>query len=468
MPDHILFLTGKLAEKSLARVLDSLPKRDFSYEIRVLGVSVAALMTGPMIKRRLKDARKFDRVILPGRCRGDLDDLGAHFDTPFERGPEELKDLPTYFGIQARPRDIGPTDVTLFAEIVDAPHLTTEQIVQHAERFRLDGADVIDIGCLPDTPFSHMEEAITTLKQEGFSVSIDSLDDSELKRGIGAGADYAFSLREQTLDLVFEHACIPILIPNATSDSDSLNRAIDKFAKYDRPFFADPIIEPIHHGFTASLLRYKNTRDRYPELSLMIGVGNLSELTHTDSLGLNTLLMGIVSELGITGVLTTEVSPHCRSAIRELDRARRIMFAAREDHTPPRHIDESLLALHDRHPFPYTPQEIAEFATGVTDDNFRIQISGDGIHIYNRHGLHVAQDPYDLFSSLELEGDVPHAFYLGLELARAELAWQLGKRYTQDEPLSWGCVVPRHRQDKLHFPPSKSTLKARKKYRKSR
>ena len=137
------------------------------------------------------------------------------------------------------------------------------------------------------------------------------------------------------------------------------------------------------------------------------------------------------------------------------------MYAAREDNMPPRHLDESLMALHDRHPFPYNAQEIAEFAREVSDDNFRIQISAEGFHIYNRHGLHTARDPYEVFTALGVEADGPHAFYLGLELARAQIAWQLGKRYNQDEELDWGCVLPRAADDKQHFAAERSTLKAR-------
>ena len=37
--------------------------------------------------------------------------------------------------------------------------------------------------------------------------------------------------------------------------------------------------------------------------------------------------------------------------------------------------------------------------------------------------------------------DGAHAFYLGVELARAEIAWRLGKRYAQDEPLDWGVAA---------------------------
>jgi hypothetical protein len=46
-----------------------------------------------------------------------------------------------------------------------------------------------------------------------------------------------------------------------------------------------------------------------------------------------------------------------------------------------------------------------------------------------------ATDPYDPYPRLDLlQGDAPHALYLGVELGRAHIAWQLGKRYVQDEP----------------------------------
>jgi hypothetical protein len=38
-----------------------------------------------------------------------------------------------------------------------------------------------------------------------------------------------------------------------------------------------------------------------------------------------------------------------------------------------------------------------------------------------------------------VDDDASHAFYLGVELARAQIAWQLKKRYAQDEELHWGC-----------------------------
>ena len=61
---------------------------------------------------------------------------------------------------------------------------------------------------------------------------------------------------------------------------------------------------------------------------MMMGTGNLTELTEADSGGITALLMGICSELDIRNVLTVQVSPHTRRTIEEHDAARRLMFAA--------------------------------------------------------------------------------------------------------------------------------------------
>ena len=93
------------------------------------------------------------RVILPGRCRADLDRLSAAFGARFERGPDEVKDLPAFFGKRGGPPDLSGHDLRIFAEIVDASALSLDALAARAERACRAGADVIDLGCLPDTPF---------------------------------------------------------------------------------------------------------------------------------------------------------------------------------------------------------------------------------------------------------------------------------------------------------------------------
>ncbi len=447
---HILFLTGKLAQKRLTRILEEMAPDEFTYSIREVGVSVAALMTAQMLSRRLDNLDGIDRVIVPGLCRGNLDQLSTEKGVPFERGPIDLKDLPAYFGRKGTKPALDMFDVAIFAEIVDAPMVSIDQILARAEEYRTDGADVIDIGCLPDTPFPHLEETITALHEAGFIVSIDSLDEDDLLRGGRAGADYMLSLKESTLWVADEVESIPILIPDQHGDMPSLYRAIDQFMKKDRPFFADAIVDPIHFGFTESIIRYYELREKYPDIQVMMGVGNLTELTEADTTGINAILFGLISEMRLNAVLATEVSKHCRTAVREADLARRIMFAARQDNSLPKGLNSGLLATHDRRPFPYSAEEIHETYQEIKDPSYRVQISEQGIHVYNRDGIQQSTNPFELFPQLDLlQDDAPHAFYMGVELARAQIAWQLGKRYMQDEELDWGvCADVKTEQEK--------------------
>lgn len=446
--ERILFLTGHLALRSLHRVLDDMQPLPFDARVLDIGINVAGLMTADLIRRRLPAERvDADRIVVPGRCRGDLDALALHYGVPVQRGPDEVKDLPMHFGRKAKKRLLDRHDVLIFAEIVDAPQVGVEQVLATARRYRRDGADVIDIGCLPDTAFPHMEDCIRALKTEGFQVSIDSLNTDDLLRGARAGADYLLSLKKSTLWVADEVDAIPVLIPDTPGDLDSLREAVDIMSARGNPFYADPIVEPIHFGFASSIVRYHELRRTHPDIPVMMGVGNLTELTDADTSGINALLFGIVSELRIGAVLATEVSPHARRAVKEADIARRVMFAAREDNALPRDYSDDLMTTHQRRPFAETPDEIADIASSVRDPNFRIQVSEQGIHIYNRDGMQVHTDPFALYPGLNVAEDGAHAFYLGVELARAQIAWQLGRRYAQDEELQWGAAVEKKEQD---------------------
>ncbi len=446
MPERLLFITGKLAEPSLLQVLQAMQPTEFTYEVHQLGISVAGLMTTDMVRRRLKNTFDADKILLPGRCRGDVGELSRHFGILVERGPDELKDLPAYFGKEGKHADLSCHDVSIFAEIVDAPRLSVGAIIERAERYRNDGADVIDLGCLPEMQFGHLEESVQALKDRGFRVSVDTLDPEFLVRAGKAGADYLLSLNEETLWVADAVDAVPVLIPREPHDSESLYRAMESLANNGKRFIADSVLDPIHFGFTQSIVRYQELKKRYPEAEVMMGIGNLTELTEADTNGIIALLMGMISELQIRHILITEVSRHCVSAVRESDLARRIMYRARADHALPKQIHGGLTAIHERQPFPYSADEIMLLAREIRDPSYRIHVSDVGIHLFNRDGIATDDDPFQLFPNLDVKQDVGHAFYLGVELARAQIAYQLGKRYVQDEELQWGCAVP-PRQD---------------------
>ena len=460
--ERILFLTGHLAEPRLRRVLESLGATEFEWQVLDIGVKVAALMTEAIIRRRLPRPVPADRVILPGRCRADLDALSRDFGVPVVRGPDEVSDLPAFLGRGGVEPDLSRTDIRIFAEIVDAAELSVEAIVAKALRLKTAGADVIDLGCLPDTPFPHLEDAVRGLKGEGLLVSVDSADSDELKRGNRAGADFLLSLTGETLAIAEEGAAVPVLIPAKPGDLASLLAAIDAAEARGLAFLADSVLDPIHFGFTASLTRYAELRRARPEVEVLMGTGNLTELTDADSAGVTAVLVGICSELAIRNILCVQVSPHTRRTVEEHDAARRLMFAAREDQSLPKGYGNMLLALHDKKPFPVTADEIAALARELRDANFRIEAAEDGIHIYNRDGHHIAADALSLFPKLDVESDGAHAFYLGTELMKAETAFSLGKRYAQDEPLDWGVAADRPDEDKTRLAEAGHTLRAKK------
>jgi dihydropteroate synthase-like protein len=462
MPERILFLTGHLAEGRLRRVLAEMESADLAWDVRDIGVQVAGLMTTDIIRRRLRrEDIKADRVLVPGFCAGDLDALSAEWGVPVARGPDDLHDIPAHIGEARLGVDLTRHSVRIFAEITDAPKLSVERILSEAQSFAEEGADVIDLGCLPATPFGHLEESVSALHAAGFAVSIDSADPDELRRGGRAGADFVLSLSEATLSLADEMAAVPVLIPSPAGDLDSLCRAAERLERAGRVYILDPVLEPIPFGFMASLMRYGELRRRLPQARMLMGVGNLTELTEADTAGISATLFGIIAELGITDVLMVQKSPHCRTAIREADRARRIMHAAKTLGRLPVGIDRGLACLRDRKPFSATPAEIAETARAIRDANFRIEVAEDGIHVYNRDGHHVARDAFEIYPRLRIATDGAHAFYLGAELMKAQIGLELGKRYVQDEPLDWGVAVPRLERPRATHKAPGATLRDR-------
>jgi dihydropteroate synthase len=209
------------------------------------------------------------------------------------------------------------------------------------------------------------------------------------------------------------------------------------------PFRIDPILEPIGCGFAHSLGRYLEVRRRYPSAEMMMGIGNVTELTDADSAAINVLLLGFCQEAAIRSVLTTQVINWARSSVRECDLARRLVFYAVKNHSPPKHVEPRLVLLRDTQL--HSPFDYDAFAKQIRDKNYRIFADGGQLHVLSANLHLVDRDPFLLFEKL-IDGGPPnltpsHAFYLGYELAKAATANTLGKQYEQDEPLDWGFLT---------------------------
>jgi dihydropteroate synthase-like protein len=449
-PPHLLFVTGKLAEPALRRTLaDLAPRAGFEYSVAVLPISVVALATTPWIANHLELPRSIDRLVLPGLCAGDLAMVAERAGIPVERGPKDLRDLPEFFGSRTGlPPGYGAYDIEILAEINHAPQLPLAELLSQARACRTAGADVIDVGCDPGTTWSGVGAAVRALRQEGLRVSIDSFNAAEVEAAVAAGAELVLSInsgnRDQARALFEKHGgCEAVVVPDVPADLSGLDETVAALVGWGVPFRIDPVLEPVGFGFAASLGRYLEVRRRYPQAALMMGVGNLTELTDADSAAINVLLLGFCQELGIRSVLTTQVINWCKSAVHELDLARRLVYYACKERILPKHLEPNLVLLRDPRPRIHGEETLRELAGNVKDRNFRLFAERGLLHVINNAMFLQGTDPFTLLEQMRAreEIDPAHAFYLGYEMAKAVTALTLAKNYVQDQALRWGFLT---------------------------
>lgn len=453
MADHphsnrqIHFVTGKLAEPSLRKMIDQLAQEvGFTATVQVLNITVAALMTTDWIARRLEVPPGTERVLIPGLCRGDLAAVEAVAGVPVERGPADCRRLAEWFGRERQDlTHYGQHDVEIIAEINHANRLSLGELLHFAARLRNAGADVIDVGCTPGEPWSGVGDAVTALVAEGYRVSIDSFDSMEVLAATRAGASLVLSVNSSNVEAAPDYGCEVVVVPDVPATLAGFEETIDRLAARDVAMRLDPVLEPIGFGLAASLGRYLNVRQQYPDAEMMMGIGNLTELTDVDSAGLNALLLGFCQETGIRSVLTTEVIHWAASSVKECDLARRLVHHAVTHQTLPKHVEPGLVTLRSGKPQVHGEEALQQLATAIRDPNFRLFAERGAIHLVGR-GLHLSsRDPFDLFDQLAKHGrddvDASHAFYLGYEMAKAVTALTLSKDYRQDQALDWGHLT---------------------------
>jgi dihydropteroate synthase len=432
-----LFVTGRLAEPALRGVVSEL---GIDNQVTVMNISVAALMTTRWIAKRLSVPAGVDNIVIPGLCEGDVDTLAQATGLPVRKGPADVRALPEWYGHEAVRAELGPRDVRVFAEINDVQSLSRGQVLDRARAYRADGADVIDLGLsldrswLTDGPLT-----IAALRESGLSLSIDTLDPEHIRMADDAGVDYVLSLTPETIDLAEELRATPVLITEDPDDLDGLDRMADRMTRLDRPYLLDSILAPINSGFAASLARYVEVRRRHPDAELLMGIGNLTELTEADATGVTALLIGFCQEVGIGAVLTTEVIGWARGAVRETVLAAQIMHLAQRQARPPKHIDSGLVTSRDESMRAPTEDELRAMQRQVSDPNYRLFADAEWLYAFNGDRFVRETNMYRLFEQLEV-AEASHAFYLGKELMKATIARGLHKSYRQEGPLDWGLL----------------------------
>jgi len=411
----------------------------FEYKIAVLPISVAALMDTRFVARHLTGAMDCERVMLPGLCRGDPHIIEDRLGAKVVCGPKSLKDIPDAFGEPRHPKGYGEHRVKIFAEIVDAYQMSLEEILERAAYFRASGADIIDLGSPVEGSFPDVENVIRELKSAGFLVSLDSFNEDDILKADQAGVDFLLSVNSRNLEVARRLRCKVIVLPDFEQGLESLERNIAILESWRVPYVIDPVLNPIGFGFTESVEGFIAMRRRHPEAEMLMGLGNLTELTEADTAGITAVMAGIIAELGINYVLTTEVISWARGAVRELDIARRLMHYACRNRMLPKHLDDGLLTVKDPPYANFTENELRNMQAEIGDRNFRVFSDDNYIYVFNNHLFLKDTNIEAIFEQLGVR-DPAEAFYLGREMQKASLARKLGKKYIQEEELRWGCL----------------------------
>ncbi len=465
--ESIHFVTGKLAEPTLREIVASIAsKQSFEYSIDVLPITVAALMTPQWLLKHMTIPPDATRIILPGYLQTGIEEIRSAVSKPIECGPKDVRDLPILFGRKRfKGEDYGQYAIEIIAEINYAPRLPIDTLIAQATKLVSDGADRIDLGCEPGMQWSGVGQAVRALRDLGISLSIDTFDPWEAEAAVAAGASLVLSVNSTNRNAAVQWGCEVVVVPDETMDFEpSLLETVEYLDSHKIPFRLDPILEPIGCGFAASLGRYLKTRALFPDAPMLMGIGNLTELTDCDSAGLNTMLLGFCEEQQIGSVLTTQVIPWAQSSVRECDLARRLVHYAVRHKVPPKHFEERLVMLRDPRSPGYSVETIESLANNIKDNNYRILVDDHQLHLVSA-GVHVrGTDPFEMMKELmqmpeSRNVDPSHAFYLGFELAKALTALTLGKRYEQDEALRWGMHTREEKHRRLARKPNRKSLR---------
>ena len=455
--EKIHFTTGRLARAALDTILaDLAPQAGFEYSIQTLPITVAALLTPQWLAPRLEIPAGTTKIVLPGYCDSDLSPLRAVTDLPIVVGPKDLRLLPEFFGQKPNRDGFGEWAIEIIAEINHAPRKSRQDILAMAQSMRRDGANLIDVGCEPNSCWQGVGDCVKALVDAGHRVSIDSLNPVEISAAVKAGAELVLSVNESNREFAVDWGCEVVVIPDDIQNIDSMDETVEMLVAQNVPVRLDPILEPIGFGFANSIKRYLDVRAKWPDAPMMMGIGNITELTDVDSAGVNLLLLAVCQELNITRVLTTQVINWARSSVKECDVARRLVHFSVNQQVPPKRLSEQLVMLRDANVLSYEAEQIADLAANIKDHNYRILADHGKLHLLGS-GQHFSDtDPFKIFDELMDSGatnvDASHAFYLGFELCKAMTALHLGKQYNQDQALDWGFLTvsetDRHRISK--------------------
>jgi len=370
-----------------------------------------------------------------------------------------------------------PPPIRVIAEITEAHLLSRDKLLKKAGKLVNEGADILSIGF--EAGISHAEkvrETIRFLKKElSVPIAVDSIIPSEIIAAVEAGADMVMSLEASNIGKVAKYVTeIPVVIiaydsklpvqpKTAEEKFKLLEENIGKALQHNvEKIIADPILDPINSKSSfQSLLAYYIFKKKYPKIPMLIGIGNVVELLDADTVGSNALLVMLAAEIGVSLVLVVEKSCKAQGSTYEASIAARMASLAWIKNSPPKDLGIDLLILKDKRrietPLDVEGAEIVEAQKSEKEYEldplgvFKIRVNHEdevieALYIGRKGKILIrgktAREIRDEILRRNLVSTLSHAFYLGIELSKAEEALIIGKNYVQERTLFRKRKIP--------------------------
>lgn len=517
---QILLVTGRVAEKGVRTQANGL--KDVSVLVLPVSVaSFLTPKTAAKLLKQY-DLNKYDMIILPGTIEGDVTIVEQELGITTFKGPlhyvniQEVLDSDVKLSktmpasevlkstiekkaneeILASESDwkklvdesgfvLGKNRTTLpvsdqlpmrvIAELVNAPLMSQDEIIKRVDYYSSQGANIIDVGMIAGQPKPEVIASIVKVIRGKCDspISIDTLDVEEIKAAIDADVDLILSVDKGNMDEVAPYVKdqAVVVLPTDMKSGWLPKKASERIYALEqniaharslglKRIVGDLVVEPlVWPGLLETLCSYRGFKLAHPDIPLLFGIGNATELIDADSPGVNGALTALAREAGACMLHVPEHSVKTRGSVREVSQASKMVYIAEKRMTPPKDIGLDLLILKEKRwkELVYNSNmekntklvKATEDASFVQDVAgwFKIHVDREKKEIIAVHYPASIDKPgtivkggtphvvYQTIIRLNLVSKLEHAAYLGRELESAYLALRTGRSYLQDEEL---------------------------------
>jgi dihydropteroate synthase-like protein len=368
---------------------------------------------------------------------------------------------------------VDPPPIRVISEVTEAHLLSEEELVKAVGRRIEEGADIVGLGFQAGAADpGRVRRYVRLLKEEyDFPLMLDSVIPSEIIAGVEAGVDMVMSLEAGNIRKVADKIRrTPAVVIPYDSRRDFFARTVDdklrllemnlKLALKHKVenLIADPVLEPLNPAGPTrtfqSLRVYYLFKQRMPDVPLLMGLCNVVEMIDADSVGVNALLTMLAAEMGISLVLVVDKSAKATGSTSEAKISAQMAAIAWKKQTSPKDLGLDLLILKDKRMVDvnldiegaetievkdkgdrHLQDPLGFFTVRVDREDGMIEVLYKGVKGKLLIRGRKASSIYGEILRRNLVSVLSHAFYLGVELGRAEEALRTGKSYVQEEIL---------------------------------